>query len=77
MSFPEWPGFHGLRIVLFWVVLVFVVFGWRYYWGVTRAVADDAVRPTFDVTTPLLVAVGPPLLLAIGYGVYRRLSRKP
>ena len=77
MRFAEWPGFQGLRLLLLWVVLVFAVFGWRHYWRVARAVADEGASPTFGLTGPLLVAFGPPLLFAFGYGVYRRRSRRP
>ena len=76
MRFAEWPGFQGLRFVLLWVILVFVVFGWRYYWAITRAVADEAARPAFSIASPLLVAFGPPLLFGLGYGLVRRGSRK-
>ena len=72
MKLGEWPGFVGLRIVMLWVVLVFVVFFWRHYWSVARAVADEGSRPTFSLTVPILAAFGPPLLLAIGYGLWRR-----
>ena len=77
MKFGEWPGFQGLRVVLLWVILVFVVFGWRYYWRATRAVADEAAVVSFSLTGPLLVAFGPPLFFAIGYSVIRRRQGKP
>ena len=77
MKFGEWPGFQGLRVVMLWVILVFVVFGWRYYWQATRAMADEAPKVTFHVAGPLLVAFGPPLLFGIGYSLLRRRSRRP
>jgi hypothetical protein len=76
MRFGEWPGFQGLRFVMLWVVLVFVVFGWRYYWGMDAAVAEETTRPTFRLGAPLLVAFGPPIVLAIVFGIVRR-SRRP
>ena len=75
MRFGGWPGFQGLRVVMLWVILVFVLFGWRHYWRATRAVADEAADVSFSLT--LLVAFGPPLLFAVGYIVIRRRSRKP
>jgi TRAP-type C4-dicarboxylate transport system permease small subunit len=72
MRLGEWPGFQGLRILLLWVVLVFVVFGWRYYWSLTRAVADETTSAPFSFTAPLLIAFGPLLIFAIVYGVWRR-----
>ena len=72
MSLSEWPGFQGLRVVLLWVILVFVVFGWKYYWSMTRAVADEATRPVFSITGPLLVAFGPPLLFGLAYVLVQR-----
>ena len=77
MTLGEWPGFQGLRIVMLWVILVFVVFGWRHYWRATQAVADETAGVSFSLTGPMLVAFGPPLLFAIGYSVVRRRSRKP
>ena len=72
MKLGEWPGLVGLRVVMLWVVLVFVVFAWRHYWGLTRAVADDATVERFSFGPPLLVAFGPPLVFAFGYVVWRR-----
>jgi hypothetical protein len=77
MKFGEWPGFQGLRVLMLWVILVFVVFGWRYYWRATRAVADEAAGVSFSFTGPLLVAFGPPLLVVIGYSLFRRKAGKP
>jgi len=75
MRFGEWPGFQGLRVVMLWVILVFVVFGWRYYWHMTGAAAEETARPTFHVGMPLLVAFGPPILFAIVSGILRRSRR--
>jgi hypothetical protein len=72
MRLGEWPGWVGLRIVMLWVVLVFIVFGWRHYWSMTRAVADEGTVARFSFVAPVLVAFGPPLFLAIGYGLWRR-----
>jgi hypothetical protein len=72
MRLGEWPGFVGLRIVMLWVILVLVVFGWRHYWGVARAVADEGTVAPFSFVVPILVAFGPPLFLAIVYSVWRR-----
>jgi len=72
MKIGEWHGFVGLRIVMLWVVLVFVVFAWRHYWGVARAVADEGTVAPFSLGAPLLVAFGPPLFFAIGYVLWRR-----
>ena len=77
MRLGEWPGFQGLRIVMLWVILVFVVCGWRYYWQATQAVADETTGTTFHVAVPLLIAFGPPLLFAVGYSIVRGRSRKP
>jgi hypothetical protein len=77
MRFGEWPGFQGFRVVMLWVILVFVVFGWRYYWQMTGAVAEEAARPTFHVGTPLLVAFGPLVLFAIGYAVSKSRAKRP
>jgi hypothetical protein len=70
----EWPGFQGLRILMLWVILVFVVFAWRHYWRISQAVADEAPLAHFRFTAPLLIAFGPPLLFAIGYSLVRRRS---
>ncbi len=75
MKLGEWPGFVGLRVVMLWVFLVFVVFLWRHYWGIARAVADEGTVGHFSFGAPLLVAFGPPLLFAVGYGLWRR--RRP
>jgi len=62
---------------MLWVILVFVVFSWRYYWRATRAVADEAAVVSFSLTGPLLIALGPPMFFAIGYIVMRRRPGKP
>ena len=72
MKLGEWPGFVGLRVVMLWVVLVFVVFFWRHYWGMARAVADEGAVATFSLGAPLLVAFGPPALFAVAYVLWRR-----
>lgn len=72
MRLGEWPGFHGLRIALLWVILVAAVAGWRLYWRVMQSAADGAPAAAFSPTGPILVALGPPLVLAAAYALLRR-----
>jgi hypothetical protein len=59
------------------VILVFVVFGWRHYWRVSQAMADEGRPESYHFTGPLLVAFGPPLLFTVGYLLLRRRSGRP
>ena len=77
MSLREWPGFRALGVVFVWVALVFVVFAWRSYWRLSQTVADQGVAAaSFDLKLPLILAFGPPMLLAAGYAWFRRRSER-
>ena len=72
MGLSEWPGFRIFLILVLWVVGVFIVAAWRVYWAVARTVADEgSAAVAMHLKWPMLIALGPPLLLAAAWLVVR------
>ena len=72
----EWPGFRTLMVLVFWVAIVLVVAAWRTYWAVAASVSEDGgVRAAIDWKWPLVVALGPPLLLCLAWAVVKLRAR--
>lgn len=77
MKLSEWPGFRVLLFLVFWVVIVFVVAAWRTYWAVAATMSEDgAVMAAMDWKWPIVVAVGPPILLCLAWAIVRLRARR-
>ena len=72
MSLRGWPGFPVLRLAIVWIVLVAVVTLWRTYWMLPQALDQEVAGVHVDLKGPILLAIGPPLLLLVVAYVWHR-----